>query len=426
VVTSEDGRAELQFDDGSVTRLTPNSSLTLTVLRGQVGSSDAEIVLQSGLDYFELEGDSASSRVQVRFGDCVVTANGFTVLRIGLDNPPGELAVFSGNAHLERGSAMALDLHGGESVTLNAADPSQYVLSESIWPDSWDAWNSDQDQSLNFQETARTGAVNNMGDSKNPAWNDLDANGNWYNVPGQGTVWSPYEAANAGWDPYGDGNFMWTPRFGYMWVSGYSWGYMPFQCGSWNYYDDFGWGWSTGMGMGPGMGMCQPWWGGGGWYSNIGYGPHGYRPPLRPRPIRPGGGGLVAVSHPVVPIHRASLSSGAGSLPVRDRNTPVTIAGHVVQPLRPLSPRPQYQRTSMGQTNSTRPGYLGVRTPTTAGHPTSSTSAIRPSQPRPSGGSQPAPSHYSGGGSSGGGGAPRGGGGGGGGGGHSGGGGGHR
>jgi len=41
-----------------------------------------------------------------------VTASGFTVMRINLDNPPGDLAVFSGNAHLERGSALTLDLHG--------------------------------------------------------------------------------------------------------------------------------------------------------------------------------------------------------------------------------------------------------------------------------------------------------------------------
>ena len=38
VVTSQDGRAELEFDDGSVVRISPNSSLVLTVLRGEGGS----------------------------------------------------------------------------------------------------------------------------------------------------------------------------------------------------------------------------------------------------------------------------------------------------------------------------------------------------------------------------------------------------
>ena len=49
---------------------------------------------------------------------------------------------------------------------------------------------------------------------------------------GQGYIWSPYDAANAGFDPYGIGNWMWTPGFGYIWASGYPWGYMPFQCGA--------------------------------------------------------------------------------------------------------------------------------------------------------------------------------------------------
>jgi len=34
VATGDDGRAEIQFEDGSVARLSPNSSVTLTVLRG--------------------------------------------------------------------------------------------------------------------------------------------------------------------------------------------------------------------------------------------------------------------------------------------------------------------------------------------------------------------------------------------------------
>src|ERR1035441_30691 len=112
VLTSDDGRAELEFEDGSVVRLSPNSSLRLTLLRGQGSAGgnaadDSEIVLQSGLGYFELQGqgEGAARPIRVRFGDSVVTADGSTVLRVNLDNPPGELAVFSGNAHLESGSS---------------------------------------------------------------------------------------------------------------------------------------------------------------------------------------------------------------------------------------------------------------------------------------------------------------------------------
>jgi hypothetical protein len=141
---------------------------------------------------------------------------------------------------------LTLDLHGGQSVGLNGADPSQYKLSETVEPDSWDAWNADRDQALQTEYGSQTGATKSFADSSNPAWADLDANGNWYNVPGQGYVWSPADAASPEWDPYGNGSWMWTPRFGYIFVSGDSWGYLPYSCGNWNYFDSFGWGWATG------------------------------------------------------------------------------------------------------------------------------------------------------------------------------------
>jgi len=124
--TGDDGKAEIQFDDGSVVRLSPDSSLTLTSIGGQGGTT---VVLEGGLGYFELQGGGQDGRMRVAFIDSVATATGFTVMRVKMDNPPGELAVFSGNAHLERGISLDLDLHGVESVALNGTDSRQYNLS---------------------------------------------------------------------------------------------------------------------------------------------------------------------------------------------------------------------------------------------------------------------------------------------------------
>jgi FecR protein len=344
VVTGDDGRAEIQFEDGSVARLSPNSSLTISVLRGAGANGEAQITLEGGLGYFELQGGGQSGTVKVSFGDSVASSSGFTVMRINLDTPPGELAVFSGNAHLERGSALAVDLHGGETVALSANDVSRYTLNETIEPDSWDSWNSDRDQVLTSEAATATGATKNYAESSNPAWNDLDANGNWYNVPGQGNIWSPYAASNAGWDPYGNGAWGFSPGYGYTWISGNSWGYLPYHCGLWNWYDSFGWGWS------PGMGGCSPWWGGQGVYfgPNIGRGFGGYRPPLRPHPPRHplgGGGGLIAVN-------RHTMGPG-GTLPSRDKTSVVNIAGYTTQPMHSLSPRPVYGHSASGFVNRT-------------------------------------------------------------------------
>ena len=401
VATGDDGRAEIQLEDGSVARLSPNSWLTLTVLRGQGGAGEAEIELGSGLGYFELQGGGEAGTIRIRFGYSVVTASGFTVLRINMDNAPGELAVFSGNAHLERGQALTADLHGGQSVALSATDPTHFDLSDSIEPDSWDSWNSDRDQVLTAEAASKTGAAQSYANSSNPAWNDLDANGTWYDVPGQGNIWSPFAASGAGWDPYGSGYWMWTPRFGYIWVSGYSWGYLPFQCGNWNYYDSFGWGWM------PGTGGCSPWWGGGGYFvPNVGIGYGGYRPPMPPhlRPRPPIGRGGHNEPMPLVAVNRHPAVLG-NALPTRDGKSPVVIAGQTVQAVRPLNPRPQFERPESSFVNRTpysgsSPGANGgARTagaPASAGWPSfggsrtgGSGNAQNSSTGRPSGGGGP-------------------------------------
>lgn len=443
VTTGDDGRAELQFEDGSVARLAPNSSLTLTSLSGPgegggTAAGGAEIVLNGGLGYFELQGATQGEQIQIHFADSTVTASGSAVLRIDMDKLPGELAVFSGNAHLQRSDALTMDLQGGESITLSAADSSQYVLAGTIEPDSWDAWNADRDQALTAEATDRTGAAESAAaseaggqvDADNPAWNDLDANGNWYNVPGVGEVWSPYDAASAGWDPYGDGSWMWTPGFGYVWISGASWGYLPYQCGAWNYYDGFGWGWTPGGG--------RPWWRRGGWAYRIGHAPFGYHFPDRPhggdggwRHDHDGGphqAGYDRSLHPVVAVHRLSgggpADHGRAEFVARDRYSAATIAGHIVQPLRPIASRPLYHGAPSAVAIGSRPAYAGGWTRAgqqsihsySAGPARSYVSPVRSysSPARSYGGSRSSSSHFSSGGSFGrsGGGGSRGGGGG--------------
>ena len=285
--------------------------------------------------------------MSVRFGGSAVTTSGFTILRVNEDNPPGDLAVFSGNAHLESASGVALDVHSGESVALSANDANGYNLAQTIESDSWDTWNSDRDQALNAEAAAQTSApaeVSGGQSNNNPAWGDLDANGSWYNVPDQGYVWSPYDASNPGFDPYGNGNWIWSPGFGYTWASAYSWGYLPYQCGAWNYYGGFGWGWA------PGMGGCSPWWGLG-YYGGprIGFAPGWYRPIHRP--IGPGGPIRSGRAFPVIAVNRHPQVL-TGGLPARNANVPVSINGRTVTALRP---RPRHRHMSGPHSASVQP-----------------------------------------------------------------------
>jgi len=318
LVTGSDGKAEIEFEDGGIARIAPNSALLVVALRGTGGE---ELVLEHGLGYFEARGGKAT----VRFGTSLADLAGQAVLRIRLDTSPGDVAVLSGAAHLELGRGVVTDLRGGESLTLNESNPEMYSLQETLPTDSWDAWNADCDKELVAEAAAQTGATAGLAKG-NPAWGDLDANGSWYNVPGRGYVWSPYDASNADWEPYGCGSWVWTPRFGYVWVSCAQWGFMPYMCGGWDFYDGFGWGWAPG---GCGIG-----WGGGFFTSiRVRRGPPGYRPirPPHPGPRRPIGGPRPP-HPPIISVDR----KGAGNEPWPVRGREVSVGG---LKLRPLSPR---------------------------------------------------------------------------------------
>lgn len=386
ISTGDDGNAELQLEDGGVVRLSPNSSISLTVLKKQGTNTQTEIAVNGGLCYFELQPSNSANSGLVRFGPASFTPSSFSVVRITLDQPPGSLAVFSGNVRVDQGDAMQVEVHGGESLALNASDPSNYKLDETIASDSWDSWNADRDQALNAQAGEKTAASSQYANSA-AGFSDLDANGNWYNVPGQGYVWSPYDAQATGsaWDPYGYGNWVNYPGYGYLFVSGYDWGYAPFACGMWNFYDGFGWGWNPGS-------ACMPWWSNygygpyGGWGYNIGRPPRGYQPPHRPgrgpgapHPVGGGvhpvmaGGNIIHMDHR--PAGDSELSLNAGGM------HPAAIGGHTVEPLRPLVPRQAYDRTAAGFAN--RPEGPGGMHPVNAGGfgPYGGENGFRPSGP---------------------------------------------
>jgi hypothetical protein len=365
VSTAGDGRAEIQMEDGSIVRLSPNTTLIFSVMQLQGTAPRTEITLSGGLAYFELQPSNAEHRMRVRYGDASFTASEFSIIRLTSDTPPAELAVLSGNIRLERASALQIDVHAGESLTLDANDQSRYNLISSITPNSWDNWNADRDQFLSTEASDRTAASGDLKDYPGDGMSDLDANGNWYNVPGQGYVWSPYEAqdAGAGWDPYGYGNWIYYPQYGYIWASGYTWGYSPFQCGLWDYYEDFGWAWAPGYG-------CSPWWGyggGGGWIYRIGNNrPPGYHPPRRPHP--PTGPGKPRPRDPVYhgpgrmpanPIIAVDRRPGGGGVVPVEHNGSVTIAGHPVEPLRPIAPRQGFRTGNSEDNNNANPPGQG-------------------------------------------------------------------
>jgi FecR protein len=301
IATANDGQAEVEFEDGSIVRLTPNTVLSLDNLAIQPdGTFVTNLSLLQGLAYCELRA-TPQYRYSVNAGGDVLSPVENATVRINFDQPPAIFSVFDGTAQVERqGSApiaevstsgYATQVRAGESLRGDPNDANRYFLTQQIADDSWDQWNEDRDQAAAADAADSTNVRNDYAGAQGYGWSDLDANGNWYDVPGQGPVWQPQVAnGDLNFDPYGYGAWVWYPNSGYLWASGYSWGWTPYRCGNWSFYSGFGWGWAPGTACG-GFG-----WGfaGGGRPVNIVVGPVGYHPirvPVsgtpHPRPILP-------------------------------------------------------------------------------------------------------------------------------------------
>jgi FecR protein len=327
LTTGEDGQAEVEFEDGSVVRLTPNSSLGLSVMSVDPAENfHTQLTVLHGLVYAELRASSKYLYVLDAGGELISPVANATV-RINLDQPPATISVFDGTVHVEHASTpeadgFKKDVRAGESLTGDPSDSSQYSVSQNVEQDSWDEWNSARDQAAADAILNQTTARDSYAGDQGYGWSDLDANGNWYHVPGQGQVWQPTIAEDTDFDPYGYGSWVAYPGAGYVWASGYAWGWTPFHCGCWSYWSGFGWGWSpvgcgrAGWGVGRGSG--------GVFAVNINHPPQNYRLPTRPI-HEPG------MLHPI-PVGRAP-QPGTGLPPSHE---PRMIAGVLADPFRPI------------------------------------------------------------------------------------------
>jgi hypothetical protein len=324
-VTHDNGRLEIEFEDGSVARVTPNSSIRLSRLQRMAdGSTVTWIDALSGLSYYELNG--RAGQYTVLFGQEKASPPDSAVFRVGLDTDPMELAVMHGAVHVDDGGGVSVDIHPNQTFQADAHSEGQFTVAQSVSADSWDQWNSDRDQALADLESTETTARASTGEPDDPAWNDLDSYGSWYNMPGYGQVWSP-NGVGQDWDPFGSGYWGYYPSFGYTWISGYPWGWWPYHCGAWDFIGSFGWVWAPGN--------CG--WGayGAGWfpYAGIWRVPQGYLPPPRPHGTGTGPGfhpqPLVAVNRG--PQYGAPFRFGPGA---RSEPRPLTVDGQTIQPLR--------------------------------------------------------------------------------------------
>ncbi len=238
--TSEDGRAEVEFEDGSTIRLAPNSSIDFPelVLR-ESGGKASSIEISKGTAYVDFAGEK-NEEFTLQFGKEKLALARSARMRIAVSEEGASVAVFKGDIQIE-GPSNTLALKKNQTGNFDFANDDQATLVKNIEEEPLDAWDKQQtDYHLRY--------ASNSYQSYSPysyGTADLAYYGNFFNAPGYGMMWQPY-FVGAGWDPFMDGAWAFNPGWGFGWVSAYPWGWTPYHYGTWAFLPGYGWAWQPG------------------------------------------------------------------------------------------------------------------------------------------------------------------------------------
>jgi hypothetical protein len=239
--TRASGRAEIEFEDGSTLRVTPNTTVEFSTLGLNDGGNRISAVnLVQGRAYVNWLGKSGD-RFTLNFLQEKVELTQAAHFRVDASSSTVEVASFKNDVEVV-GPSGAVKVDKKKMVAFDVNDNDQSMVAknaaQNFAMDAYDEWDK---QSVEYHDQY---AKNNSTPYGYGA-SDLSYYGGYTNFAGYGMLWQPY-FAGAGWNPYMDGAWSWYPGMGFMWASAYPWGWMPYYYGNWVYAPGFGWGWQPG------------------------------------------------------------------------------------------------------------------------------------------------------------------------------------
>ena len=242
---TEEGVAEVEFEDNSTLRLTPQTVVEFTELgRSASGATTTSVNVLQGTLYASMAGTKGSEfTVTSSQGKLMLAPASRMHFHVG--SPQTTLAVLDGTVQAQVGSSLTV-VPKKKTLVFDAANQAQPTLVSHLEKDPYDAWDKQAvDYHKQYMNTATLGS--GFGSSSGLyGVSDLNYYGSMVNMGGScGSLWRPY-LASAQWDPYSNGILAYYPNAGYSWVSPYPWGWTPYHSGSWMNCGAAGWGWQPG------------------------------------------------------------------------------------------------------------------------------------------------------------------------------------
>lgn len=237
IYTGADGRAEMEFDDGSVLRLAEKTDVEILSLKEDLIQLRILIGLttlttRSGVG-FEVDTPAAAFSTGdagvYRF-DVAENGNTDAVVRKG--------TLEAANDKFTR------QINSDEVIHITAGEGSTPIVARYETRDQWDEWNDRRNA-----DTMARGSRAYVPDDVYMGVGELDRYGRWVTVADYGPAWVP-SYVDPYWSPYWAGRWCYRPFWGWTWVSYEPWGWLPYHYGRWYHSAGFGWCWLPGASFG--------------------------------------------------------------------------------------------------------------------------------------------------------------------------------
>jgi hypothetical protein len=237
---TSDGRAEVEFEDGSTLRIVADSTVEFPQLSlRDSGAKVSEVKVTSGTAYVNFTG-TKNDEFSIGFdNNRKIALNRASHLRIILGDEDSSVAVFKGLVQVVCPSGTT-DVKKNQTISFDL-DSNQYKVAKNIQETPYDSWDDQQ----NEYHTRYAAKSYNSYSPYAYGTTDLSYYGNFFNAPGYGMMWQPY-LAGAGWDPFMDGAWAFNSGLGFGWISAYPWGWTPYHYGTWVFLPAYGWAWQPG------------------------------------------------------------------------------------------------------------------------------------------------------------------------------------
>jgi len=247
VLATDKGRAEVEFENGSMAFLSDGTVLEFYDLSLEDGAKTTRLILRQGTASFYVNpanGDYFS----VTGGDFSVEADGRSSFRLNNFDDGSAVNVLKGHVSVLRKN-QTTSLAKGQSLSMRAGDAASVSLDQVSDNDEFDRWVSGRIDSVQAANNAAQQYVTTGGYTS--GLGSLYTYGGWYPCAGYGNCWRPY-GVGAGWSPFDSGFWYSDASIGTSFIGIQPWGWLPYHYGGWICDPIYGWLWTPG-GFGAGF-----------------------------------------------------------------------------------------------------------------------------------------------------------------------------